>query len=342
MARSEQLPTYAEIAKKAGVSPKTVCNVFRYPDVVRGKTEKRVLAALRALGVNDPLVMKSRLRPERALRTNSILLLESSVPAGQLSSPVFSLILRAAENRAHEQGWQFSIRYRNSTESLADAMRNFDGEGVLLFRNTPTYDELTLARPGMAAVRLLSPPEGGADCDNIDYDRLEVPRMAARHLQSLGCKSVGYIGGPETRGRLFLEAANALGMKTADGMVKGMFSTDENSQFVNWSSLQASWELIKTARPDGVFVYSDQITNAFYRLLAEKGIRPQRDIQIVSCNAEVLFLSPLHPRPATIDIHSAEIGRRGVDMLIWRIKNIEAPPSSVMIRPKLIPGEKAK
>ena len=224
---------------------------------------------------------------------------------------------------------------------MADALRNFNGEGVILFRDTPAYEELTLAKPGMMAVRLLAPPQDGPDCDNVDYDRLEVPRIAARHLQAAGCKSVAFIGHPDVRGHLFLEAAKALGIQTTDGMVEGIFTTDASSQVVNRSALQASWKIVEAARPDGVFVHSDQITNALYTLLAEKRIRPQRDIQIVSCNAEELFLSPLHPRPATIDIHPAEIGRRGVDMLIERIEKRERPPASIILRPKLIQGEKA-
>ena len=340
MARSEQLPTYAEIARKAGVSIKTVCNVFRYPDIVRKKTGQRVLTALRTLGVDDPSVMQTRLRPERTPRTKSLLFLESGLPSGALNTPVFTRIVRTAEIRAHEKGWQFSIRYRSANESLTDALRNFHGEGVILFRNTPTYEELSNARPGLIAVRVLASPEEGPDCDNVDYDRTEVPRMAARHLHAMGCRNVAFVGGFETRGHLFLDAAKALGMKTINGMVEEMFSVDENSQVVNRTALRASWKIIEAACPDGIFVHSDQITSALYTALAATRIRPQRDIQIVSCNAEEMFLSPLHPRPATIDIHSAEIGRRGVDMLIERIENPKAPPASIIFRPKLIPGEK--
>ena len=46
MDRSEKLPTYAEIARKAGVSTKTGCNVFRYPDIVRRKTGQKVFSRI--------------------------------------------------------------------------------------------------------------------------------------------------------------------------------------------------------------------------------------------------------------------------------------------------------
>ena len=65
MSRAQVLPTYQEIAKKAGVSTKTVCNVFRYPDLVREKTASRVLKALRQMGIEDSSAMKMKLRPAR-------------------------------------------------------------------------------------------------------------------------------------------------------------------------------------------------------------------------------------------------------------------------------------
>ena len=89
----------------------------------------------------------------------------------------------------------------------------------------------------------------------------------------------------------------------------------------------------------GVFVESDQITNALHVVLSELGIRPEHDLKIVSCNAEKLSLGPLDPRPASIDIHSSEIGCKTIDFLIARFKNRTIPPSSLVLRPKLLPGE---
>ena len=100
-----------------------------------------------------------------------------------------------------------------------------------------------------------------------------------------------------------------------------------------------AWEKAAVFNPDGVFVQSDQIINALHAVLSELGIRPEHDLKIVSCNAEKLFLGPLDPRPASIDIHSSEIGRKAIDFLIARIENRTNPPSSLVLRPKLPPGE---
>ena len=336
MSRPKPLPTYQEIAKKAGVSIKTVCNVFRYPELVREKTTARVLKSLKQMGISDPSVMKKKLRPARVSHSSSLLFLEST-SSGAITTPIYSKIVVAAEARAHEMGWQLSVRHRNAEEDLTQALRNFRGEGVLLFSKKISYNELSVALPGVAAVRVLGAPDTGHDCDNVDYDRAEVPRLAARYLAEKGCKRVAYIGTfLDVRGPNFLKHVKEIGLEGCDSRDNNLISREVGAQIINRAVLVRLWEKVADFEPNGIFVESDQITSALYGVLDSFGLKPQRDLQIVSCNAEELFLSPLHPRPATIDIHPAEIGRRAVELLIARIGNKESPPSRLVIQPKLL------
>ena len=339
MSRPKPLPTYQQIAKKASVSTKTVCNVFRYPELVREKTAARVINALRLMGISDPSVIKRKLRPPRPHQGKTLLLLEST-PGGAMSTPVYSKIMIAAETRAHELGWQLAMRHKNPDEDLSQALRNFRGEGILLFGGSTSYEELSVVLPSIAAVRVLAAPPRGHDCDNVDYDRGEVPRLAAQYLADRGCKRVVFLGtGLDIRGPGFVHHASNLGMKALDISDECLLANNCGVQIVNRAHLVQAWKKAAEYEPDGIFGQSDQVTNALYSLLGEYRIKPQQDIQIVSCNAEELFLGPLHPRPATIDIHTAEIGRRAVDLLIARLQNPAMPPSTVVMRPKLIPGE---
>jgi DNA-binding LacI/PurR family transcriptional regulator len=233
MTSKEKLPTYAQIAKRAKVSTKTVCNVFRYPELVRSKTGERVLKALQELGVKHPDEMKLRLRATRSGKSRSILFFESGIPAGALSAPVFAKILHAAETRAHECGWQFTLRHKKSNESLAEALRNFQGEGIILFGNATTMEDLRNVLPGVSAVRLLAPPLAGADCDNVDYDRTQVCTLAALHLASKNCKSVAYFGAEDFREKHFLRIAGELGLEARSATAPEFFIQDGNSQVEN-------------------------------------------------------------------------------------------------------------
>ncbi|MEI8037786.1 MAG: LacI family DNA-binding transcriptional regulator [Verrucomicrobiota bacterium] len=338
MSTFQNIPTYEEIALKSGVSPKTVCNVLRSPESVRKKNVDAVHKALRDLGVGNPEVMMVRRRSTRPRQAKSIVFIESGAAAGSLNLPVFSRIVQGAQKRAYLLGWQFVMHFCDPSKPIDEVVRNFRGGGVLLFSHHLPFCELERASPGIAVVRIFAAPNHRSDCDCVDYDRIEVARLAAIHLHEKGCKKVGYLGQMGVRQSAFLSAATDLGLQIVDASVNDLFIADESSQIINRIALKAAWAKLSHSSPDGIFVYSDQITNALYALLAEQGVRPGRDIEIVSCNAEDIFLSVLNPRPATIDICSAEIGARAVDALIWRMKNHNASPCSVIIRPKLIPG----
>lgn len=340
MKSAKGLPTYTEIARQAGVSTKTVCNVVGNPSIVRARTMEKVLATIRRMGIADVEQLRVRRRPCRLDVQKSMLLLVEGLPSGAMSSPVYAQILIAAEKQAHKRGWQFTLRHKSHGESVRESLANFRGQGVLLFGRATPVAEIERATPGLPCVRILGTPAAADDCDQVDYDRVEVCRMAARHLQGRGCRKVGFIGDhANTRWSDFLRCAREEGLDVIDGNIARLFQTDGTNQIVNQAALEEALTRVLGESIDGLFAYSDQVVNALYPLLARRGIEPDRHLQVVSCNAEELFLSPLRPRPTSIDIHSVEIGVRAVETLLWRIQNPLAAPTVVIIRPKLIPGE---
>lgn len=334
------LPTYTEIARAAGVSTKTICNVVGNPSIVRPRTMERVLETIRKMGVPNVELLKARQRPVRADSQKSILFLVDGLPSGAMSSPVYARILIAAEKQAHKRGWQFIIRHRSLGDSLEESLANFRGQGILLFGRTTSVADVGNVIPDIRCVRLLGTTGADEDCDQVDYDRQEVCRIAARNLMDRGCKILGFIGDrSNSRGVDFLQCAQAMGLRAVDGSVPQLFESDGANQIVSRSALEQAWKIVSQAEIDGLFVYSDQVANAIHPLLMRLGLRPDVDLKLISCNAEELFLSTLHPRPATIDIHSTELGVRAVETLLWRIQNPMAAPTVVVIRPKPFPGD---
>ena len=57
---------------------------------------------------------------------------------------------------------------------------------------------------------------------------------------------------------------------------------------------------------------------------------------IVVCNNDRMYINPLDPAPAVVDIRPERIGRRAVAQLLWRIAHPEEPYESVMIEPTLL------
>jgi DNA-binding LacI/PurR family transcriptional regulator len=95
-------------------------------------------------------------------------------------------------------------------------------------------------------------------------------------------------------------------------------------------------------RPPAVFVPADSIAVLLYRAMAERRIRPGKDLAVLSCNHEILFCEGLHPALTTIDIHAREIGARALDQLYWRAARPDHPlQTTVTIEPRLVEGASA-
>lgn len=98
--------------------------------------------------------------------------------------------------------------------------------------------------------------------------------------------------------------------------------------------------LSMTPRPTAAFIPDDKLTALAYRTLLQRGIRPEADVRLVSCNNEEALLLGLHPRPATIDLAPEITGRRAVEQLLWRIRHPgESRRVQVLVEPILVPGE---
>jgi DNA-binding LacI/PurR family transcriptional regulator len=89
----------------------------------------------------------------------------------------------------------------------------------------------------------------------------------------------------------------------------------------------------------GLFVTRDEETVHVYPLLRQAGLEPGRDVVVVSCDNEAVRLSTLSPRPASIDLGSAEIARHAVRRLSTRMKLRNEPPVRILVNPHLVEGD---
>jgi DNA-binding LacI/PurR family transcriptional regulator len=100
-------------------------------------------------------------------------------------------------------------------------------------------------------------------------------------------------------------------------------------------------ELMASGTPSatGLLVAEDRLLPLVDHALRIRGVRsgPGGDVEIVSCNNERPHYAGLQSQPAAIDIHPEAIGRRGVEQLLWRMRNPEASGRMrTMVDPTLI------
>jgi len=92
-------------------------------------------------------------------------------------------------------------------------------------------------------------------------------------------------------------------------------------------------------RPTAVFVPADSFALLLYRAMHQCGLRPGKDLSIISANGEWPLIVGLSPTLATIDIQSEGIGRRVVQRLASCFHTMDASPTPELLKPTLHMGE---
>jgi DNA-binding LacI/PurR family transcriptional regulator len=97
--------------------------------------------------------------------------------------------------------------------------------------------------------------------------------------------------------------------------------------------------LSQSQQPTAVFVPADLIAASLYSIVADRGLRPGKDIEVISVNAEMAILQGLRPRPATVDIRAYDVGRAAVKRALWRLKHPQKEPGMLTVTPVLYKGD---
>jgi LacI family transcriptional regulator len=182
----------------------------------------------------------------------------------------------------------------------------------------------------------------------VGSDDAAVGRLAAERLVSRGHRRLAFLS-PKSDQRLFVDRevafcgwARRLG---ADALALTGPPNPKPFPVRPVDGVEAVDRLLETALRRGrtaVFVPADSVAALLYRAMAERRLRPGRDLAVVSCNHEALLREGLTPALTTIDIHAASIGARGVDQLYWRAARPGEPrESSVLLAPVLVEGDSA-
>lgn len=328
-----------EVAKVAGVSTGTVSNVINN----RSVTEKRrqiVLKAMQELGYEPKVSRRARTVRRRSaeLTSISLLILNDSVKS-VLRHPVYFNLIHGIERACDEHGLPFRLRALPTPEDMQRITVQKD-EGLLLFR-----DGSDLLPDGflnqVSAVKVLNNPIPGLDY--VTYNDVSVGRIAAQWLKSQGVKKVGVISSPQAD-----RTHEAIRDLKAENCHVDFFEIRRvNLAATEQSVLDAEIDdrqlrkdletLFSKEHPvDGLFLYSDELAAHVYPILYEMGVKPHRDVHVVSCNNDQSYLTGLKPRPATIDIFAEVVGQTAVDFLLLRAKRPDDPAKSLKIEPSII------
>ncbi len=354
--RSKSAISIAQVAKAAGVSTATVSRVLNDFPGVRSETVHQVRDAVKSLNYRPQRshsANKSN-RPRgsrRSSRTGNIAAITLGQTRDWLELPVMAAVVAGIQRAAMQQGFRLlldELPDPGKPSSLVQG-KQIDGAVVFVTGSMPvaSYEPaLAVLQQRVPIVWAMGMEITAAGVDHITPDNIRIGNIAYEYLHRQNCREVAFIASDpdwafiRLRGQAFLNAAHDAGHP---GTAYLVCSDDRHAaaygrQVVTAPDLPELIAHLAAAnpRPTGIFSGRDHTTAQLYPLLAHHGIQINRDVTLVSCDNEQIRLSAMHPRPASIDIGSEEIGYRAVQHLVARMRQPDDAPVVVQVAPKLI------
>jgi DNA-binding LacI/PurR family transcriptional regulator len=314
----------ADVAARAGVSHQTVSRVVNGHPSVAPQTRARVERAIAELGYRPNVAA-------RALVTGSTRTIGFvSVNMNQYG-PAQTMV--GLEQAARSAGYSLSVSVLDdaTAEAMRAAVDRFAAQPVDAVVALGTYDDAFEALHAISApVPLVTVQSGGAvEAPAVGVDQVTGARLATRHLLDLGHRTVHHVTGPadskEARDRIegWCTELRAAGAPVPDHL---------RGDWTPSSGYTAGKQLAARHR-DGedvtaVFLANDQMALGLLAALHEEGLEVPGDISVVGFDdlpEAPYFTPPL----TTVRQDFAELGRRGVQLVLARLAGDDLHPEPV-------------
>jgi DNA-binding LacI/PurR family transcriptional regulator len=328
-----------DVAKLAGVSPKTVSNVVNGYAHVSDSTRDRVAAALTELNYR-PNVSARNLRKKRS----GIIAL--ALP--ELDAPYFAELARFVIKAAEKHSWTVLIDQTDGLPArerlVTEGLRTHLIDGLIFSPLALGRDELAGRRDDTPMVLLGERVEQGP-ADHVAIDNVAAARAATEHLIAIGRRRIAAIGyQPDVRSltaALRMEGYGAALAGAGLAAYPPLISPVESYHRTEGAAVMARL-LAVDPPPDAVFCFNDLLALGALRTLHERGLRVPQDVAVVGFDdiEDGRFSTPTL---TTISPDKEEIARLAVSLLHTRMAgDSSAPPREVRAPFTLVPRESTR
>jgi DNA-binding LacI/PurR family transcriptional regulator len=313
--------TQREVARRAGVSPRTVSNVVNNFPYVSAEMRSKVQAALDELGY-APNLMARNLRHGRSGMIALVL---------PLNVEYFAELTEYLVEEARSRSYLVMI-------DKTDGNVQYEREAVMTSERSALFDGMIFSPAGLAAtefarrksdqpVVLLGQRIPGGENDHVMIDNIAASMAATQHLIDVGRARIAHIGlrGGKSGG---IPSDRAAGYRKA---LRGAGRTVSRKYVVNVqgfrrdAGVEAMNRLLDLPEPpDAVFCYNDPLALGAMRAVHQRGLRVPDDIAIVGFDdSEDGRYST--PTLTTISQDKRQIAREAIDLLTARIDGNSEP-----------------
>ncbi len=323
--------TLTDIAARAGVSRSTVSLVLRESPLVAARTRARVESAIEALGYVYN-------RHAANLRSGS------SRTAGfvvcEITNPFYALLTAGVDEALDASGF---VAFLGNTAEQTDRQRRFltrmHEQGVDGFILCPAEG----TRPGFlkeancasvpCVLALRRVPGFTGDYVGPDY-RLGAD-LATEHLIALGHTRVAFVGGARRIAPLAERQAGYRNALRRHGLEPGPVvpcPADRDGGLRAVAAVAQGGD----APPTAIVCYNDLVAFGVMLGLADRGLRPGRDVAVVGCD-DVAEAALHRPALTTIATDPRGVGREAARLLLRRIARPgDHAAEQIILPPRLV------
>ncbi|TDW98187.1 LacI family DNA-binding transcriptional regulator [Kribbella sp. VKM Ac-2566] len=323
--------TMRDVARKAGVSPKTVSNVMNGYPYIREETRTKVLAAIDALGYR----MNLSARHLKSGRTGVIGL---AVP--ELSLPYFGELADQVIEAADEHGLTVMIEQtgadRDRELTVLHRPRGHLVDGLLyspLGLGQDDIDQLKVNTPMvLLGERIFHSP-----VDHVMIDNVPATKAVVEHLLTLGRRRIAVLG--VHPGEKVGTAAIRYGAYAETLAANGLPVPEELAfpagRWHRSTGAEATERLLASGLQfDALLGLNDTLALGALRVLAQHGIRVPDDVAVAGFD-NIDEASYSTPSLTTVDPGRTEIAKKAVDLLVRRMAGDDSDHEEIAARYEL-------
>lgn len=330
------MPSIKDVAKLAGVSPMTASRVINQSGQVSMQMKLRVLRAVKQLGY----------RPNfnaRSLRVQKSNLFGLLLP--DIENPLFSSLAKHVEVAASGHGYNVMVgttwENRRREEEYLEIMYSRQIEGMIISPSSEENADAIRNCPVPLVLLDRTFPDS-PNTPSLTVDNLEIGRLAARHLLSLGHRHFACISGPVSieifveRTRGFQEELAAAGYRIeAEVTAKDMneLGTFEFGARYLYDILERC-----SSMPIGLYCANDLSALGAMQAAHKLSIAVPGQISIVGVD-DIPATRLTTPTLTSIAQPMARVAEEGIKLLVAMVNDREYVPESVVLQPELVVRE---
>jgi len=251
---------------------------------------------------------------------------------------VYDDLIHGVEEALNEK--KLTMVFKNidpETELLSLKNMKNESDGVILLGDLNPRLDKTL--DDFPAVRVMGAADDNDNRDHVTFNNYSIGRLAAEHMRRKGHSECAFVCSNDRqllldRGTAFCETLAKAGGHAS--MIIPGIPNIVNGLKIDAIAGQLAKMLNEKPVPTGLFIPAAWMAGSICSFLNSRGVIPGKDIEIVTCDKELMELSKLTPLPAYVDTHADLVGKKAVEMLSRRIEFPDSPPKKILLEPELM------